>query len=78
MSLIDRVLNTLEDRRQRIIDGDINCIPSPFGKLSNSFPGIERDKYYLISGATKSAKTQITNYLFVLVCPLFCPESKNK
>lgn len=50
MSLIDRVLNTLEDRRQRIIDGDINCIPSPFGKLSNSFPGIERDKYYLISG----------------------------
>lgn len=55
MSLIDRVLKTLEDRRQRIIDGDINCIPSPLDKLSNSFPGIEREKYYLISGATKSA-----------------------
>ena len=65
MSLIDRVLKTLEDRRQRIIDGDINCIPSPLDKLSNSFPGIEREKYYLISGATKSAKTQITNYLFL-------------
>ena len=55
MSLIDRVLSTLADRRQRVINGDINCIPSPFGRLTNSFPGIERDKYYLISGATKSA-----------------------
>ena len=45
MSLIDRVLKTLEDRRQRIIDGDINCIPSPLDKLSNSFTGIEREKY---------------------------------
>lgn len=65
MSLIDRVLNTLETRRENILKGNINCIPSPFNRLSNSFPGIERDKYYLISGATKSAKTQITNYLFV-------------
>ena len=78
MSLIDRVLNTLEDRRQRIIDGDINCIPSPFGKLSNSFPGIERDKYYLISGATKSAKTQITNYLFVYTPIMYAYEHRDQ
>lgn len=65
MSLIDRILDTLENRRQRILEGDINCIPSPFRRLSNSFPGIEQDKYYLISGSTKAAKTQITNYLFV-------------
>ena len=76
MSLIDRVLKTLEDRRQRIIDGDINCIPSPLDKLSNSFPGIEREKYYLISGATKSAKTQITNYLFLPICYI-CQVRKN-
>lgn len=65
MSLIDRILNTLENRRQKILNGDINCIPSPFRRLNNSFPGIEQDKYYLISGSPKSAKTQITNYLFV-------------
>lgn len=65
MNLIDRILDNLDDRRKRILEGDINCIPSPFRRLSNSFPGIERDKYYLVSGATKSAKTQITNYLFV-------------
>lgn len=65
MSLIDRILDTLDNRRKRILEGDINCIPSPFRRLSNSFPGIEQDKYYLISGATKGGKTQITNYLFV-------------
>lgn len=65
MMLIDRILDTLERRRQRILDGDINCIPSPFKRLRNSFPGIEQDKYYLVSGGTKAAKTQIVNYLFV-------------
>ena len=55
MSLINRILDTLDDRRKRILDGDINCIPSPFRRLSNSFPGIEQDKYYLVSGSTKSA-----------------------
>lgn len=74
MSLIDRVLNTLEDRRKRVLEGDINCIPSPFRRLSNSFPGIEQDKYYLISGSPKSAKTQVTNYLFVYTPILYAYE----
>ena len=65
MSLIERILDNLEDRRQRILNGDINCIPTPFKRLSGSFPGIETDKYYLVSGSTKAAKTQLTNYLFV-------------
>ena len=74
MSLIDRILDTLDNRRKRILEGDINCIPSPFRRLSNSFPGIEQDKYYLISGSTKSAKTQITNYLFVYTPILYAFE----
>ena len=74
MNLIDRVLNTLEDRRKRILEGDINCIPSPFRRLSSSFPGIEQDKYYLISGSPKSAKTQVTNYLFVYTPILYAYE----
>lgn len=78
MSLIDRVLSTLADRRQRVINGNINCIPSPFGRLTNSFPGIERDKYYLISGATKSAKTQITNYLFVYTPIMYAYEHRDQ
>ena len=74
MSLIDRILETLDNRRKKILEGDINCIPSPFRRLSNSFPGIEQDKYYLVSGSPKSAKTQITNYLFVYTPILYAYE----
>ena len=65
MSLIQRVLGNLEDRRQRILRGDINCIPSPFNCFHQDFPGIEQGKYYLISGASKSGKTQLASYLFL-------------
>ena len=64
-SLVDRVLQNLEDRRQRILRGDINCIPSPFSTFTNDFPGIEQGKYYCISGASKSGKTQLASYLFL-------------
>ena len=65
MSLIQRVLTNLEDRRQRILRGDINCIPSPFKSFRQDFPGIEQGKYYCVSGASKSGKTQLCSYLFL-------------
>lgn len=64
-NLVDRVLDNLEERRQRILRGDINCIPSPFKSFRRDFPGIEQGKMYLVSGAAKSGKTQITSYLFL-------------
>ena len=65
MGLITRVLDNLEERRQKILSGGINCIPSPFASFRKDFPGIEQGKYYLISGGTKAGKTQITSYLFL-------------
>lgn len=65
MSLIQRVLGNLEERRERILRGDINCIPSPFKSFRSDFPGIEQGKYYCVSGASKSGKSQITSYLFL-------------
>ena len=65
MSLIQRVLTNLEDRRQRILRGDINCIPSPFKSFRGDFPGIEQGKYYCLSGASKSGKSQLTSFLFL-------------
>ena len=65
MSLIQRVLGNLEERRERVLRGDINCIPSPFKGFRNDFPGIEQGKYYCVSGASKSGKSQITSYLFL-------------
>ena len=65
MGLIQRVLTNLEDRRQRIINGEINCIPSPFNTFLNDFPGIEQGKYYCISAASKGGKSQLCSYLFL-------------
>ncbi|MCF0131135.1 MAG: hypothetical protein HUJ71_05380, partial [Pseudobutyrivibrio sp.] len=77
-SLIDRVLDSLEERRKKILDGSINCIPAPFTRFKNSFPGIERDKYYLVTGAPKSSKTQVTNFLFVYTPILYAYEHREQ
>lgn len=64
-SLINRVLNGLEERRKKVINGGINSIPSPFIRFSEDFLGVEQGKYYVVTGSTKSAKTQIASYLFI-------------
>lgn len=71
MSLVQRVLDTLEERRKKILENGINCIPSPITSFRNDFPGIEQGKYYLISGASKSGKSQIASYLFLYTPVLY-------
>jgi len=78
MSLITRILNNLEERRQRVLRGDINCIPSPFKGFRNDFPGIEQGKMYLVSGASKSGKSQITSYLFLYTPILYAYYHQDK
>lgn len=65
MSLTQRVVRSIKERRERILEGKVNCIPSPFKNFRYDFPGTELGTYYLISGAAKAAKSKITNYLFV-------------
>jgi hypothetical protein len=71
MTIKDRVLNTIKARRERVIKGEINCIPLPFERFRTEWPGVEQGMYYLISGASKSSKTQLANYLFVYNTVLF-------
>ena len=78
MSLVQRVLSNLEERRQRILRGDINCIPSPFECFQQDFPGIEQGKMYLISGAAKSGKSQLTSFLFLYTSVLYAYEHPDK
>lgn len=65
MSLTQRVVQSIEERRQRILSGKVNCIPSPFKSFRYDFPGTELGTYYLISGTAKASKSKITNFLFV-------------
>ena len=61
--LSERVLNRLDERRNNIISGNINCIPFPFANFREDIPGIEQGRYISITGATKSSKSQFASKL---------------
>lgn len=65
MSLIQRVLENAKERREKILSGKVNCIPSPFKTFRYDFPGVMLGTYYLVSGGAKSSKSKITNFLFL-------------
>ena len=65
MNLIERVIGRIENRRERVLSGKINCIPTKFTRFRNDFPGTEQGKYYIVTGNTKAGKTQIANFLFI-------------
>lgn len=49
MSIYSRVIENLVDRRTRLLNGQINCIPWSLPRFENELPGIEQGKYYLIT-----------------------------
>lgn len=53
MGLKERVISNLHERRDRILNGQLNCIPSPFERFKNDFIGIEQSCYYTITSFTK-------------------------
>lgn len=77
-SLVERVLHNLKERRQRVLNGGINCIPSPFKQFRHDFPGIEQGKYYLVTGGPKAAKTQLTSFLFLYTPLLYAYNNPDK
>lgn len=72
MSLKERVIENLRKRRQNLLEGKINSIPSPFKRFSNDFIGIEQGTYYCITSYTKGGKTQfLLNLLFEALIYVF-------
>ena len=65
MSLVERTIENLERRRQKVLDGGINSIPPPFKRFSNDFIGLEPAKMYVVTAATKIGKTTFASYLFI-------------
>lgn len=72
MSLRERVYDNLVKRRNRILEGKINCIPSSFTRFKDDFIGIEQSTYYCISSFTKGGKSQFTSYTFIYKPLLYC------
>ena len=61
--LVERVIGKLKERRQNIIDGHINCIPSPFPRFRHDFIGLEQASQVITTSFTKGGKTQFVLYL---------------
>ena len=77
-TLVQRTVEELQRRRDKLLDGGINSIPSPFTRFKSEFLGIEQGKYYVITGATKSAKTQLASFLFLYTPLLYAYENPDK
>jgi hypothetical protein len=52
-SLFKRVYSNIEDRRERLLSGKVNCIPWGLPRFENDSPGIEQGKYYLATANSK-------------------------
>lgn len=75
-SLRELVLNNLYNRRQRLLDGQLNCIPSPFTRFSDDFIGIEKSCFITVTSFTKGGKSQFTSYTFIYKPLMFCYYTK--
>ena len=53
MGLFDRVRKDLDERRERLLSGKINCLPWGLPRFEQELPGIEQGKYYLITANSK-------------------------
>ena len=58
------LIETIKFNRDKRLNGEIITIPWPFNKLNNVIAGIQKGRYYLVSGGPKSGKTQIADSLF--------------
>jgi hypothetical protein len=74
MNLIDRTFDYIKERRDKILKGGINSIPSPFVRFSDEFIGIEQRKYYIVTANTKVGKTQLASFLFLFTPLLYAYE----
>lgn len=77
MSLIERTIEGLKKRRNRILNGNLNCIPSPFERFKDDFIGIEQACYITVTSFTKGGKSQFTSYTFIYKPLMYCYNAKS-
>lgn len=65
MDVYDRSIEELVNRRNRILNGQINCIPLSFPRLRTWLPGIEKRRYTIITANQKIGKSKLADYMYV-------------
>lgn len=52
----NEVIEDLVRRRDNILNGGINCLPLPFPRFQDEWPGIEQEQYIVFTASTKVGK----------------------
>lgn len=76
--LFQRCLNNIKTRRDNVLNGNINSIPTPFYRFRNDFIGVEQSKYYIVTSFTKIGKTLFASYLFLYNTILYAYRNPGK
>lgn len=78
MSLINRVKTKIKERRDKLLNGGINSIPSPFKRFSEDFTGIEQGTFTTLTSFTKGGKTQLFSYIYIYEALLYAYNNRDK
>lgn len=70
MEDFSKAIAYIKERRKRILEGKVNCIPIPFKRMSREFPGFERKRYGIITASQKVGKSKLVDYM-LLYEPIF-------
>lgn len=71
MNLREQTIKGLINKRNNLMNGKVNSIPSPFIRFRDDFIGIEQGTYYAITSFTKGGKSQFASYTFLYNSLLF-------
>ena len=63
--IVDRTLQDIENRRNNLLEGGINSIPTPFKRYEEDLLGIEQATYYCVTATTKGGKSQFMSNFFI-------------
>lgn len=74
----DRALEELITRRNRILNGQINCIPLCFPRLRRWLPGIEKRRYNICTANQKVGKSKLVDYIMVYEAFFYAIENPEK
>ena len=77
-NLIEELYSNIKERKYNVEIGKINGIPFPITSMRRYIPSIERSSYFLITGASKSGKSQLSNFVFIYNCILYAHDNPDK
>lgn len=60
-----KALSSIENNRNRILEGKLNAIPFGFDRFEQYVPGIIQEVMYLVSASSGVGKSQITKHMFL-------------